>query len=80
MWAVTGINMKYPGVVQCLKCKSILISNHRHDFRLCGCSQQTFIDGGYDYMRYGGLNLDLVVPLKLSRRSKLSMVTPRKRK
>lgn len=58
---------KYPGCVKCLLCKKILISEFRHDFVECGCPNQTFVDGGYDYIRYGGKNIDLVEPLKLSK-------------
>jgi len=38
---------------QCLKCKDIIESKHRHDFRYCKCGA-IFVDGGQDYWRYGG--------------------------
>lgn len=40
--------------MMCPKCKERLFSLHRHDFVMCGCSNGTFVDGGYDYLRYGG--------------------------
>jgi hypothetical protein len=38
----------------------VLTSYHRHDYKACGCENATMVDGGTDYQRYGGLNLDLV--------------------
>ena len=38
--------------VKCLKCNTILISWHRHDFVSCKCGN--FIDGGFSYRRIGG--------------------------
>jgi len=46
--------------VQCRECGEVLTSYHRHDYKTCGCTNETMIDGGTDYQRYGGLNLDLV--------------------
>lgn len=56
---------KYPNVIQCLACKKVLVSNYRHDFNSCGCPNDTFIDGGYDYLRCGGKDLKLIKVLKL---------------
>jgi hypothetical protein len=39
--------------IQCNKCKDIIVSVHRHDFRWCSCGA-IFIDGGLDYSRRGG--------------------------
>lgn len=58
---------KYPGVIQCLHCFKVLVSNHRHDFNGCGCFNDTFIDGGYDYLRCGGKDLTKIRVLKLSK-------------
>lgn len=63
--------MKYPGIVQCLQCKTILVSFHRHDFKLCGCENNTMVDGGYDYLRCGGKDLAKVQVLKISKARKL---------
>ena len=46
--------------VQCRECGEVLTSYHRHDYKTCGCTNETMVDGGTDYQRYGGLNLDLV--------------------
>lgn len=48
------------GKVQCLKCGKILESKHRHDFQMCDCDNQTFVDGGNDYMRVGGVEIKLI--------------------
>jgi hypothetical protein len=34
-------------------CGDVIESKHRHDFVKCGCGH-SFLDGGYDYTRYGG--------------------------
>jgi hypothetical protein len=46
--------------VQCRECGEVLTSYHRHDYKTCGCTNKTMVDGGNEYQRYGGLNLDLV--------------------
>ena len=46
--------------IKCLNCGKILESTFTHDFRSCGCNNQTFIDGGNDYMRVGGKDLKLI--------------------
>jgi hypothetical protein len=46
--------------VQCRECGEVLTSYHRHDYKTCSCTNETMVDGGNDYQRYGGLNLDLV--------------------
>lgn len=38
--------------VQCGKCEEKLFSMWVHDFHFCKCGE-TFIDGGYDYVRCG---------------------------
>ena len=43
--------------VKCLKCGSIIISRHTHDFVWCAC-QNIFMDGGSSYKRRGGPGLD----------------------
>ena len=50
--------------IKCLNCGEILESTHRHDFRMCDCENRTFIDGGKDYRRMGGINLDLIKVLE----------------
>lgn len=46
--------------VTCLDCGEILVSQHRHDYKTCSCPNETMIDGGNDYIRYGGKNLSKV--------------------
>lgn len=40
--------------ITCPQCKSEMYSRSRHDFHGCACG--TFIDGGFDYIRYGWPN------------------------
>lgn len=47
-------------IVHCLECNRVLESKHRHDFRKCNCLNQTFVDGGLDYVRVGGIDPDKV--------------------
>jgi hypothetical protein len=63
---------KYPNVIKCLQCKTVLVSFHRHDYKTCGCPNETMIDGGYDYLRCGGKDVNLIQVLRIT--------TPRKRK
>jgi len=42
---------------RCKKCKQVLLSLHRHDFRDCECGN--FTDGGKEYIRRGGVLEDL---------------------
>src|SRR5574343_1783805 len=46
--------------IKCLVCNTVLESKHRHHFLECGCSNQTFNDGGLSYSRVGAVDLDLV--------------------
>lgn len=39
--------------VECPECKKRMFSFHVHDYKLCGCDNETMIDGGRDYLRYG---------------------------
>jgi hypothetical protein len=47
--------------VLCLSCGEELISYFRHDYKICSCFNDTFVDGGLDYRRFGGVDLELVV-------------------
>lgn len=38
---------------QCLKCNDIIESTYGHDFKYCKC-KSIFLDGGKNYVRYGG--------------------------
>lgn len=46
--------------VQCKNCGEVLTSYNRHDYKTCGCENETMVDGGTEYQRYGGKDLDLV--------------------
>ncbi len=39
--------------VQCPECEERMFSFHVHDYKTCGCSNNTIVDGGRDYLRYG---------------------------
>jgi len=43
--------------VRCLKCGDVIESKHVHDFKVCSC-ENIFIDGGNEYVRYGGKALE----------------------
>ncbi len=43
--------------VQCPQCKARMFSYHTHDFRLCGCPNNTMVDGGKSYLRCGGVRM-----------------------
>ena len=43
--------------IKCLECNTILESTYKWDFRSCLCPNQTFVDGGTDYLRFGGKEL-----------------------
>ncbi len=39
--------------VECPVCKKRMFSFYRHDYKTCGCPNDTMVDGGRDYLRYG---------------------------
>jgi hypothetical protein len=45
--------------IECPTCHDIIFSRAHHDFHYCTCGE-TFIDGGFDYTRYGGKDLSLI--------------------
>ena len=48
---------------RCRCCGTVLQSLHVHDYKTCKCDNETMIDGGLDYQRYGGMDLDMVEPI-----------------
>lgn len=46
--------------VKCLECGTILESFDVHDYKTCGCPQETMVDGGLEYERYGGHDMNKV--------------------
>tara|TARA_R110002126_G_scaffold265408_1_gene408577 strand:- start:114 stop:527 length:414 start_codon:yes stop_codon:yes gene_type:complete len=57
---MNGLEQVVLNRVQCKNCAEILTSYNRHDYKTCGCENQTMVDGGTAYQRYGGKDLDLV--------------------
>ena len=45
--------------ITCPKCGDTIFSRARHDFRSCSCGA-IFIDGGFDYVRIGGNELETI--------------------
>jgi hypothetical protein len=52
--------IKHNTCVKCLVCGAELVSRHRHDFIMCSCENRTFADGGSDYSRIGGKDLEKI--------------------
>ena len=51
--------------VKCLSCNTILKSLHVHDYQQCDCDNKTMVDGGLDYIRYGGTDMKSIELLTL---------------
>ena len=47
--------------VTCVDCLDTIVSYHRHDYKTCRCENQAMVDGGTDYIRYGGKDMKKVV-------------------
>ena len=58
------MNLVLKNSIRCKKCNSILESKSTHDFNWCDC-KSIFIDGGFDYCRYGGKGLDYIENLSV---------------
>jgi hypothetical protein len=57
---------RWQRAVQCGACKRTLVSYSNHDYKTCGCPNNTMVDGGQlDYYRYGGVDMMLVNIFKL---------------
>lgn len=50
--------------IQCSHCNDIIYSRARHDFHYCSCGS-CFIDGGFDYTRYGANDLKDITDLEI---------------
>lgn len=46
--------------VRCCECGVILESMTRHDFKMCECTNESYVDGGHDYQRLGGVDLSKI--------------------
>lgn len=51
---------RYQTAVHCLGCNTVIYSINRHHFHKCGCDNETFVDGGRDYTRYGGVGMSKI--------------------
>ena len=49
--------------MRCRSCGAVLESTFRHDFVECNCDNRSFVDGGLDYLRYGGVDMTLLEDL-----------------
>lgn len=47
--------------VTCFDCLDTIVSYHRYDYKTCRCENQAMVDGGNDYIRYGGNDMKKVV-------------------
>jgi hypothetical protein len=65
------------GKVQCLECGEVLESKHRHDYVSCNCPNKTSVDGGDDYLRIGGKDLNKIKALNPG--DNLEIVIPKTR-
>lgn len=54
----------------CLACNKEIESTHRHNFVSCGCPNQTFVDGGLDYIRRGAVDISLIKDTSIERKEK----------
>ncbi len=57
---MTAIEMgkwRYQQATVCLLCNKVIFSVNRHDYRKCGCPNETVVDGGREYLRYGGKDM-----------------------
>ena len=52
------------GKIKCLSCGETLESTYRHNFRMCKCENQSYVDGGSCYTRIGGKDLSLIKVLQ----------------
>lgn len=46
--------------IVCMNCGRMIESSHVHDYKECGCENRSMVDGGLDYQRYGGMDMNLV--------------------
>lgn len=51
--------------VFCRQCGKIMVSWSVHDYKTCGCPNETMVDGGRDYLRYGGMEMSKVQAIQI---------------
>lgn len=70
-WFVSGCTVeqmdkeRFQSAVLCTQCDTILYSIARHHYHTCDCPNQTMVDGGKDYLRYGGMNMSKIMLVNL---------------
>ena len=55
------VTKRKPSKVLCLSCGEVLLSTSVHDFQHCNCPNYTFVDGGSEYYRYGGMDMHKIL-------------------
>lgn len=50
---------------KCLACGVTVESKHRHDYKVCGCDNETMVDGGTAYLRRGAVDFGQVEDLSI---------------
>lgn len=50
--------------IRCPECGDIIYSRAQHDFHYCSCNY-VFIDGGFEYSRFGAKSLDNIAQLEI---------------
>lgn len=55
--------------VMCPDCNVVLYSINRHHFHSCGCENESFVDGGRDYLRSGGKKLPITGLLDFTKKT-----------
>lgn len=53
-------NSNNHNIIRCLMCNKLLRSTRKHDLVECGCPNNTFCDGGDEYIRCGGNDINIV--------------------
>lgn len=51
--------------VKCDCCGKVIQSKFTHDYVKCGCDNETFVDGGLSYCRFGGKDMTKVISAAL---------------
>ncbi len=62
--------------VECSECKKRMFSYSPHDYKICGCPNETMVDGGFDYYHFGWKNKE---PRRINYDPKLDGPLPKPR-
>jgi len=55
--------------LRCKVCNKIILSSSVHDYVKCGCENEAMVDGGLDYFKRGGVNMEMLEDLSLNSNS-----------